>query len=73
MTYRAGLSYWTKGQRVAPPSARAYQGLVVALRNLQVVVYHAARSKHLPIGHIGNVLIAQKSKLDQAISAKIEE
>jgi hypothetical protein len=31
-------------------------------------VYHAARQKYLPIGHLGNLLIARKSQLDAATS-----
>jgi hypothetical protein len=33
-------------------------------------VYHAARQKYLPIGHMGALLIARKSQLDQATSVQ---
>jgi hypothetical protein len=36
-------------------------------------VYHAARQKHLPIGHCGALLIARKSQLDRATSVAVEE
>jgi hypothetical protein len=36
-------------------------------------VYHAARSKTLPLGHHGGLLVAFKSELDQAIKDKIQK
>ena len=36
-------------------------------------VYHAARQKYLPIGHMGSLLIARKSQLDQATLVAVEQ
>lgn len=32
-------------------------------------VYHAARCKHLPITHVGAILVARKSELNRKLSA----